>query len=86
MSITFIIICSVMLAIAVLYIEYLSEKRANEIADRTIKEIKEELSEKIDSLNFDDDLIVKSDVNTCVYCGATIPEGSQVCPDCEEKL
>jgi hypothetical protein len=24
-------------------------------------------------------------VNTCVSCGAEIPEGSQVCPDCENN-
>lgn len=23
--------------------------------------------------------------NTCICCGAIIPEGRQVCPECEEK-
>lgn len=27
--------------------------------------------------------LVKDNVNTCVVCGAEIPEGRQVCPDCE---
>lgn len=25
------------------------------------------------------------DDNRCVICGAVIPEGRQVCPECEEK-
>lgn len=25
-------------------------------------------------------------VETCVCCGAVIPEGRQVCPDCEKAL
>lgn len=25
-------------------------------------------------------------VNTCISCGAEIPEGRQVCPDCEAKV
>lgn len=23
--------------------------------------------------------------NTCIYCGAMIPEGRMVCPNCERK-
>lgn len=25
------------------------------------------------------------DDNRCVICGAVVPEGRQVCPECEEK-
>jgi RNA polymerase subunit RPABC4/transcription elongation factor Spt4 len=25
-------------------------------------------------------------MNTCIMCGAIIPEGRQVCPQCEEKV
>ena len=27
-----------------------------------------------------------SDVERCIYCGQVIPEGKQICPDCELSI
>ena len=34
----------------------------------------------------DDIQLYRPDVNHCVCCGAIIPEGRQVCPNCERTL
>lgn len=29
---------------------------------------------------------IMDNANRCVYCGEIIPEGRQVCPNCEQKI
>lgn len=36
--------------------------------------------------NYHDDSISEKNENTCVYCGASIPEGRLVCRNCEDAI
>ena len=34
----------------------------------------------------DDEKILKHTNNTCIFCGDIIPEGRQICPNCEHNI
>lgn len=38
-----------------------------------------------EKLNAEIERLRETHSNTCICCGATIPEGRQVCPQCEKK-
>ncbi len=43
----------------------------------------ENLSESIEDLSEGTEAVYGRNENTCICCGDSIPEGRQVCPDCE---
>lgn len=66
------------------FAERLKEKKIDfytkGIIDETLKEMLEVLEEK--PINE----IIVSSADTCIYCGQIVPEGTQVCINCENKI